>query len=171
MEFDVMQEFPVGLDRLWAALGRADYVELKYRSLGSTSLRVMKFKADAETIEVELERQAPVAEDVLPLWARVFAGTRQAMRHHTRWRRVGRDRVDTELDICALGRRVSAKGTGSVVELSPRHSRMTLHFDVVSTSVALKSRVAELFARQVMQALDADHAFTLEYLRASSHQG
>lgn len=170
MEFDLTQEFPVGLDRLWAALGRADYVEQKYRSLGSAALHVLKFVADAETIEVELEREAPVAVDELPIWVRVFSGTRQAMRQHTRWRRVGRGRVEAELCICALGKRVSAKGTGSVVELSPTHSRMTLHFSVASTSRAWKAGVAEVFARQVRHALDADHAFTLEYLRAGSHR-
>lgn len=170
MQFDLTQDFPVGLERLWSALGRPDYVEQKYRSLGSTSLRILKFSADAESIEVELDRQAPVARDRLPVWARVFSGKQQAMRHRTHWRRAGPGRVDAELDIRALGMPVSAQGTGSVVELSPRHSRMTLHFDVRSTSPALQSRVAQLFAQQVQHALQADHAFTLAYLRASAHQ-
>lgn len=170
MEFDLTQDFPVGLERLWTALGRADYIEQKYRSLGSTSIRILKFSADAESIEIELDRQAPVAKDELPVWARVISGTWQTMRHHTRWKRLGLGRVDAELDICALGKLVSATGTGSVVELSPRHSRMTLHFDVRSTSPALKSSVAEVFARQVKHALQADHTFTLDYLRANSHR-
>lgn len=35
VEFDVAQDYPVSLERLWTALGRADYVEQKYRRLGS----------------------------------------------------------------------------------------------------------------------------------------
>jgi hypothetical protein len=45
--FELTQDFPVGLDRLWAVLGRPDYIRDKYRSLGSTSLRILKFSADA----------------------------------------------------------------------------------------------------------------------------
>jgi hypothetical protein len=168
VEFDLVQEFAVGLDRLWTALGRADYVERKYRSLGSTSLRLRKFVSDAESIEVELDREAPVAVEELPLWARVLSGTRQAMRHHTQWKRVSRDRVDAVLDIRALGRGLVARGTGSLHELSPMHSRMTLHFDVVTTSPVVPRRAAEVFARQVTHALEADHAFTVDYLRAES---
>jgi len=170
LQFDLTRDVPVGLERLWTALDRADYIEQKYRSLGSTSLRILKFSADAESIEVELDRQAPVTQDELPTWARVFSGKQQTMRHHTRWRRASPDRVDAELDVCAMRMLVSAKGTSSVVELSPGHSRMTLHFDVGSTSPALKSSVAQVFARQVKHALQADHAFTLDYLRASSDQ-
>lgn len=168
MEFDVTQEFPVGLDRLWAALGRADYVERKYRSLGSTSVRLRKFASDALSIEVELDRDAPVAVNALPLWARLLTGTKQAMRHRTLWKRVGRDRVDAVLDIRALGRGVVATGTGSVHEWRPGHARLDLHFHVATTSPAVPTRVAELFARQVAHALDADHAFTVDYLRAGS---
>lgn len=168
MEFDLTQDFPVSLDRLWAALGRADYVEQKYRRLGSTSLRILKFRADATSIEIELERQAPVAKGELPIWVRVLAGTQQAMRHHTRWRRVSPRQIDAELDIRAVGTPVGAKGIGTVVELSPAHSRMTLHFDAASTAPALKSSLARVFSRQVKRALQADHAFTLDYLQASA---
>ena len=171
MEFDLTQEFPVGLGRLWSALGRADYIEQKYRSLGTTSLRIRKLVRDADTIEVVLDRKAPVALDELPLWARLLSGTRQAMRHHTRWKRVSRDRVDAELDIRALGRGVVATGAGSVHELSPTHSRLTLHFNIATTSPAVPPGVAELFARQVNHALEADHAFTVDYLRAESPRG
>ena len=168
MEFDLTQEFPVGLDRLWQALGRLDYVEQKYRSLDARAPRVLKFSADAQAIEVELEREARVAQDQLPLWAQAFTGTRQAMRQRTVWRRVGRRRVEAGFDIAALGRPVSARGTGSVVQLSATHSRMNLHFDAVSTSRVWRSGVADMFARQVRHALDADHAFTLGYLRDPS---
>jgi hypothetical protein len=170
MQFELTQDFPVGLDRLWAVLGRPDYIRDKYRSLGSTSLRILKFCADAGSISIELERRAPVARAKLPVWARVFSGEQQAMHHDTRWRRAGPERVDAELEIYALDLPVRAKGMGSVVELSPGHSRMTLHFEVTSTSPALKSGLARVFAQQVKHALRADHAFTLDYLRAGSHR-
>lgn len=166
MEFDLTQEFPVGLGRLWGALARADYIEQKYRSLGTTSLRISKLSSDGDTIEVVLDRMALVALDKLPLWARLLSGTRQAVRHHTRWRRVSRDRVDAELDIRALGRGVVAKGTGSLHELSPTRSRLSLHFEVAATSPRVLPGMAALFARQVRHALEADHAFTVTYLRA-----
>jgi hypothetical protein len=170
MEFDLTQAFPVGLDRLWSALGRTDYVERKYRTLGSTSLRILRLDADAASIEVELEREAPVVEGELPAWARPFAPARQRMHHRTRWRRVAPDRIDAELDIRAVGEHVAAKGTGSVVEPSPGRSRMTLHFEVTCTSRAFGARVETVFARQVRHALGADHAFTLGYLRADSRR-
>ena len=166
MQFDLTQDFPAGLDRLWATLGRVEYVELKYRALGSTSVRILKFSADARSIEVELDRQARVALDELPLWARIFCARRQTIRHHTRWQRVGPDRIDVELGILALGGLLSARGSGSVVEPSPGRSRMSLHFEVTSTAAALSSRAARLFAQQIRRALRADHAFTLEHLRA-----
>ena len=168
MQFDLTQDFPVGLDRLWSILGRADYIEAKYRSLGSTSLRLLKFKVDPRSIDVEVDREVPVARGQLPLWARVFIGERLTMHHSTHWRRNAADRVDTELDIDAPGLPVRAKGTGSVAQLTSAHSRMMLRFDVTSRSVALKSVVARLFAQQVQRALEADHAFTLDYLRARS---
>ena len=171
VEFDLAQDFPVGLDRLWKALGRADFVERKYRSLGSTAVRIRKLVATAESIEVEVDREAPVAREVLPAWARVLAGSRQAMHHRTRWTRDGPRRVDAELSILAPGTSASATATGSVVALSPTHSRMTLHFRVASTSVVLGSFVAEAFARQVLHALREDHAFTLDDLRARSGGG
>ncbi|MGE5339146.1 MAG: DUF2505 domain-containing protein, partial [Gemmatimonadota bacterium] len=170
LQFDLTQDFPVGLDQLWTALGRADYVEQKYRALGSTSLRMLKFSADAESIEVEFDRQAPVDRKELPVWARVLTGKRQAMHQHTRWRRAGPGRVEAEFDISAPGVPVSARGTGTVVELFPGHARLTMHFDVRSTLAALKFSVARIFAQQLKQALQADHAFTLAYLRGGALQ-
>jgi hypothetical protein len=167
VQFDLTQDFPASLGRLWMALGAADYVERKYRSLGSTSLRILKLIASAELIEVVLDRRAPVAREKLPVWARVLSGREQAMHQHTRWRRAGIARVDAEFDIALLNLPVSARGIGSVVELSPRQTRMSLHFDVTSTAPAFKSSLARLFAQQVRDALQADHAFTLDYLRAS----
>lgn len=171
VEFDLTQDFPVGLDRLWKALGRADFVERKYRSLGSTAVRIRKLVATAESIEVEVDREAPVARDELPAWARVLSGPRQAMHQRTRWTRVGPRSADAELTILAPGVSASATATGSVVSLSPTHSRLTLHFRVASTSVVLGSFVAEAFARQVQHALREDHAFTLHDLHARSGGG
>ena len=169
MQFEVTQDFPAGLEQLWRALGRIDYVQKKYRWLGSTSLRIRKFTHDAGSIEVELDRQAPVAREELPIWARVFSGEKQAMRHHTRWRRVDRDRIEVDLEIRALGLSVRAQGTGSIIERVPGESRMTLHFDVSSGFGAISAGVARVFAQQVKHALGADHAFTLGYLQARSH--
>jgi hypothetical protein len=169
MQFDVTQDFPAGLEQLWSVLGRTEYVQKKYRWLGSTSLQIRKFTFDAVSIEVELDRQAPVAREKLPIWARVFSAEKQAMRHHTRWRRVDRDRVDVDLEIRALGLPVRAQGTGSIIERFPGKSRMTLHFDVSSGFGAMSAGVARVFAQQVKHALAADHAFTLGYLKASSH--
>lgn len=170
MQFKLTQEFPVGLERLWTALGRIEYVKQKYRSLGSRSLRILKFKVDTETIEIELDRKVPVAGDQLPVWARALSGREQAMRQHTRWRRADFTHVEADIDIRALSVPVSARGTGSVVELSSGQSRMSLHFDVTSTSPVLKSSVAQVFAQQVKHALVADHKFTVEYLRRNERQ-
>jgi hypothetical protein len=45
---------------------------------------------------------------------------------------------------------------------------MALHFDVGSTAPALRPSVARPFAHQLEHALEADHAFTLGYLRAGA---
>jgi len=60
VEFDLTQEFPVGIGRLWDALGRADYIEQKYRSQGTTSLRISKLSNDGDTIEVVTDVQSPL---------------------------------------------------------------------------------------------------------------
>ncbi len=168
MRFELTQDFPVGLDRLWAALGRRGFVARKYRALGSTSIRILTMHADATSIEVDLEREAPVIRDVLPVWARPFVGARQTMRHHTRWRRVAPDRIVAELDIEALGAKVGAIARGAVVELSPAQSRMRLTVDVTSTSGAPGFAAERVFALQLRHAFRADHAFTLDELRAGA---
>lgn len=166
MQFDLTQDFPVGLEQLWTALGRADYVEEKYRALDSADVQLRKFNAGPALIEVQLDRRAPVARDELPAWARLFAGQQQAMHHHTRWRRAGPAEVDVEIDLSAPGLPVRARGTGTVREIASDRTRMTLHFDVESDALALRSSVARLFATQVQRALQADHTFTVDYLRA-----
>lgn len=170
MKFSLSQDFPAGLDRLWAVFGRPDYPEKKYRSLGSSDIRVLHFRVEAEVIEVELERTTPVAWQAIPVWARAFLSRRQVMRHRTRWQRVSPTWVEAILDIAPVGRRVSAHGTGSIVQLTPERTRMTLRFTVDSAIPVLGAKVARLYARQIREALRADHAFTLRYLEEETRR-
>lgn len=168
VKFSLTQDFPTDPARLWSVLGRGDYVERKYRSLGAMAIRMLKFDITPDTIEVKLERSVPIARKKLPVWARPFLGDQQMMRHRTRWRRIGPTQIDAELDIAPVGVPVHAHGLGTVVEDLPGQTRMTLRFDVTCTVPALGDRVARLFAEQVKEALQADHAFTLGHLAASS---
>jgi hypothetical protein len=168
LKFSLRQDYPTSLARLWTALGHRGYVERKYRSLGTDAVRVLKFNATDEIIEVELQRSAPVAREKLPAWARPFVGHQQLICQHTRWRRVGPTHIEAELDLAPVGMQVHAHGVGSVVELSACRTRMTLRFDVQCTLPALGDKAARLFADQVREALRADHAFTQAYLAASS---
>lgn len=170
MKFSLSQDFPAGLDRLWAVFGRPDYPEKKYRSLGSSDIRVLLFRVEADVIEVELERTTPVAWRTIPVWARAFLGRRQVMHHRSRWQRVSPTWVEAVLDIAPVGRRVSAHGTGSIVQLTPDLTRMTLRFTVDSGIPVLGARVARLYAKQVREALRADHAFTLRYLKEKAQR-
>jgi hypothetical protein len=165
MKFSLSQDFPAGLDRLWQVFGRPDYPERKYRSLGSSDIRLLRFTAGTEVIEVELERGVPMTWQAIPVWARPFLGRRQVLlRHHTRWQRVSPSWVEAQLDIAPAGRRVSAHGTGSIVQLTPDLTRMTLRFTVESAIPVLGARAARLYAKLIREAMRADHAFTLDYL-------
>ena len=104
----------------------------------------------------------------MPSWARNVVRSTQTMHHHTRWRRVSPTQVHAELDIAPVGMPVRARGVGSIVELSPRKTRMTLTFHVRCRVPFLGPGVTRLFADQVREALRADHAFTLDYLAASA---
>lgn len=168
MKFSLDQDFPADPARLWAALGRRDYVEQKYRSLGAATLRILRFEVTRDSIDVELERSAPVARKVLPAWARPFVADRQVMRHHTRWRRADFTRIDAELDIWPVGLPVHAHGVGTLTGRSPGRTSMTLHFEVKCRLPAVGNTAARLFADQVKEALQADHAFTLDYLAADA---
>lgn len=168
MKFSLVQEFPASLERLWSAFGQPDYPLQKYRALGSTGIRLLRFVATAELIEVELEREAPVAGDAVPGWARGFMRPTQTMRHRTRWRRVGPTQAEAELDIAPLGQPVAAHGIGSIAELGPGLTRMTLSFVVSSRLPVLGARVARLYAEQIRAALEADHAYTLRYLEGKA---
>lgn len=166
MKFSLIQDYPSSLARLWIALARREYVEKKYRSLGSTALRIQKFQAGDARIEVELERLAPVVRDRLPRWACTFVTNEQTMHHRSHWQRTSPATAEAELDIAPVGLPVHAHGVGAIVELAPALTRMTLAFDVRCELPAIGSQVARLFAIQVQDALAKDHAFTLAYLAA-----
>jgi hypothetical protein len=166
MEFTLTQDFPAGLDRLWAAFGRAEYPRLKYLALGATAVRLHRFSATAQAIDVELERVMPVDPSRLPRWSRAFVGSEQTLRHHTVWRRIGPAQATAELDISPTGLPVRAQGTATIVESGPESTRMLLTWRVQSRVPVIGGRVERLFADQVRNALEADHAFTLQYRMA-----
>jgi hypothetical protein len=165
MEFTFTQDYPAGLDRLWVVFGRPDYPERKYRALGATTFRMKRFHATPRTIEVELERDVPVDPSRLPAWVRATVGGRQTLRHRTRWRRESPTRVTAELEIAPIGLPVQAHGVGTIVEVGPATTRMTLTWRVTSKVPMVGERIERLFADQVRTALDDDHAFTLRYLQ------
>jgi hypothetical protein len=168
MKFNVCQDYPASLARLWAAFGDAGYPRQKYRALGSTDIRMLKFTATGKRIEVDLERQVQGLAQKLPAWAARFAAGRQRMRHRSTWWRVSPTRVDAELDIVAVGLPVSAHATGSAIELQPDLTRLTLSLEVKCWLPGLGATVARLFAQQIQEALRADHAFTLGYLERAA---
>src|SRR5512144_2655097 len=132
MDFSVSQDFPSGLDRLWAAFGRPDYPQQKYLALGATAVRVRTFRATTQAIEVELERDVPVDPSRLPPWARVFIGSGQTLCHRTRWRRIDPMHASAELDISPIGLPVRAHGVGTIVETAPDTTRMVLNWRVTA---------------------------------------
>lgn len=161
MEFRVSYDYPAGLDRLWAAFGRRDYVQRKYASLGATGLRILRFAATDRSVEVELEREAPVRRERLPWWARPFVPAGQTIRQHTTWTRVGPAAAQADLEIAPVGLPVAAHGRGLATEQPAGATRLSLHW-TLSSSVG--DRAAQLLAAEVRDALDADHLFTLGYL-------
>jgi hypothetical protein len=171
LKFSLHQEFPASLDRLWTAIGRADYPRRKYRALGSTGVQVLRFVVTDDLIEVELERNVAVAAADLPAWARPFAAGKRTLRQRTRWQRVAPARIDAQLEITPSGLPVKARAAGTVVELAPQHALMSLDFTVECKLPVLGGRIARLFAGQVREAMQADHAFTLAYLRGQAPAG
>lgn len=165
MDFSTTQDFPAGLDRLWAVFGRPEYPLRKYESLGATAIRMHVFHVTAQLIEVDLERDVSVDPVRLPAWARTFIGSGQTLRHRTQWRRIGPTQAAAELDISPNGLPVSAHGVGVIGETAPGTTRMVLSWRVRTRLPFMRSSVERLFAREVRMALDADHAFTLRYLR------
>jgi hypothetical protein len=167
MQFTTARDFPAGLDRLWATFGHPAYPQTKYRALGAVAVRLKRFDVGAQSIEVDLERVVPVDIARLPGWAHIFAGREQTLRHHTAWRRVDPERIDAELEIVPVGLPVRARGTGAIVELAARTSRMSLTWRVDSILPVWGGRVERLFAEQVQIALEQDHRFTLAALRGA----
>jgi hypothetical protein len=165
MNFTLTQDFPMGLDRLWVVFGRPEYPERKYIALGATAFRMQQFHVTEQTIEVELERDVPVKPSQLPPWVRTMVGGKQTLRHRTRWRRVSPTRINAELDIEPIRLPVRARGVGTIVEIAPERTRMNLTWQVKSRVPLIGDRIERLFADQVRTALDADHAFTLQYLQ------
>lgn len=168
MEFSTRHDYPAGLDRLWAAFGQPDYPRQKYLALGARSVRLDRFEADEQAIEVELERVVPLDAAQLPAWARRLLGREQALRQHSAWHRVSPDRVEARLEIVPAGLPVQARGIGAIVEQPAGTSRMALDWRVDSSLPVLGARVERLFAQQVRSALDEDHGFTVVYLRQSA---
>jgi hypothetical protein len=56
-----------------------------------------------------LERDVPVDQSRLPPWVRRMVGSKQTLRHRTRWRRVSPTRVTAELDISPISLHVRAR--------------------------------------------------------------
>jgi len=176
MQFQLTQDFPAGLQRLWTVFGRLDYPLRKYHALGATAVRVRRFHATAQAIDVELERDVAVARSLLPVWTRALIGDEQTLRHHTVWRRTSPTEISAELDISPVGLPVRAHAKGTLVERTHDTSRMVLRWHVESILGKIVERV---FAKEIRGALAADHAFTLQYLqesdrpaaRSDTHQG
>jgi len=165
MEFTTCQDFPAGLDCLWAAFGHSEYPRQKYLALGATAVRLHRFEATPQSIEVDLERVVPVAKSRLPAWAQKLFGGAQTLRHRTAWRRIGAKQVAAELDIVPIGLPVRAHGVGTIVELTSGNTRMAVTWHIESTLPLMRDRVERLFAEHVQAALDDDHGFTVRYLR------
>jgi hypothetical protein len=164
IELDLTQHFPAGLDRLWAAFGREDYPRQKYHAMGATAVRTGRFSATAHAIDVELERDVPVDARRLPSWARLLIGSQQTVRHRSAWRRAGPTRATAELDVSPVGLPVRAHGLGTIAETSPGTTCMVLTWRVESNLPVIGHKAERLFADLIRTSLDADHAFTLQYL-------
>jgi len=164
VNFEIAQDFPASLARLWEALGRRDYVERKYVALGSTSLQIKQFDSSPQRIEVRLERTLANAASGLPAWARWLSGQPQRLTHHTCWNRAGAKQVDVDLRVSTQDHAVDAHATGSVIELDSGRTRMRLRVAVECSVPAIGGRIANLFANQMKHALEQDHSFTVRYL-------
>lgn len=76
-------------------------------------------------------------------------GGKQTLRHHTRWRRASPTRVTAELDVSPVNLPVRASGVGTIIELAPDLTRMTLTWQVKSMVPMLGGKIERLFADQV----------------------
>lgn len=167
MKIHAQQDYPASLDRLWSVFGSAEYPEKKYRALGATHFQMLQATVNADLIEIELERVSPVALASLPDWARKFVKSEQTMRHSTRWQRQGK-KVSAVLKIVPVGVPVTITGIGSIEELGPSQTRVSLEFDVDCKIPLLGGKIAALFGEQIRQAVAADYEFTKGYLAAAA---
>ncbi len=168
IELNLTQDFPAGLDRLWAAFGRQDYPRQKYLTLGAAAVRIGRFSATPQAIDVDLERDIPIDPSRLPAWARALIGRQQTLRHRSAWRRAGPTRATADLHISAAGLPVRASALGTIAETSPGSSHMVLAWRVECHLPAIGRRIERLFADLIRTSLDADHTFTLQYLEAGA---
>lgn len=150
---------------MWAVFSHPEYPQRKYRALGATAVRLLRFDVTKQVIEVELERDVPVDVAALPVWTRQLLARQQTLRHRSRWRRVSLRQISAELEITPVGLPLQARGGGNLVQTAPALTLMTLRWQVTSPMLLIGSKIERLFARQLRQALDADHAFTLQYLQ------
>lgn len=167
MEFTLTQDFPAGMDHLWSTFGQTDYVRRKYRALGAKAVRVRQFKATAQAIDIELERDVYLEPSRLPMWIRALVGPTLTLRHRTAWRRDGPTNATATFDISPKGLPLRAQGLASIVELGANLTRMRMNWRVASTAPVIGDIVEHLLAEQVQAALDADHAFTLQFLASA----
>jgi hypothetical protein len=129
------------------------------------------FRATTRAIEVELERDVPVDASRLPTWAQAFVGSRQMLHHATRWHRVSPTRVTGELEITPVELPVHAHAVGTIVQTTTGTTRMTLNWQVSSPLPIVGRSMEHLFAEELRDALDADHAFTVGYLQRAVMAG
>lgn len=165
MDFSITQDFPAGLDQLWATFSRPGYPEQKYRALGATAVRLVRFQVTDQAIEVELERDIPMKGYRMPPWVRALTGREQTIRHRTAWRRTSPAVIRAELDISPVGLPVRARGIGTLVETGKGKARMVLNWRVKASLPIMAERAEQLLADEVRRALEEDHAFTLQYLQ------
>lgn len=167
--FALEHDYPAGLGALWLALGRREYVDSKYRALDGAPPRILRFHADAVTIDVELERIRAVVPAALPAWARGFAERAQALHQRSHWYRRGPQRAEAQLDVEPARLPLRAHCRGDVVERGPGCTHMAWRVRVRCDVPLVGAAAARLFARELRGALDADHAFTVDRLAASGH--
>lgn len=167
MKFSIDQDFPQGLDVLWAVYGEASYLQAKYHALGSVNIRVIESVTDDTDLRVVLERTIPAtAINGIPDWARKLISRDYVMRHENRCKRSGPAHAAVDLCITPVGSPVSITAQGSFSEPAAGQSRLALVFDVHCRIPLVGGKVAELFAHKIREALTEDYEFTLGYVMA-----
>lgn len=167
MKVTVNQDFPATIDRLWEVFSDKEYPRAKYEALGATYYECAKFVATSELIEVDLTRKFPIDSSKIPAIARKFISAEQTMRHETRWQRISSELVKAELKITPVGRPIKITAAGKITPTSTG-SRLVLELDVTCDVPLVGGEIAKFFAKQVEQAMPADHAFTLKYLEQAN---